>query len=814
MSFSKDTRYRLAIALCVLFTGLNAQHTLSGHIYNTSDQSTLVGATVVILDTKLATVSDQEGYFFIEDIASGTYIAEVSSVGFITTQTTIELVSSLDIDISIKEKLFDLPDIVVESVTMTGGASGVKNSLGSAHYIGQKEIQKFSYTDINRTLRNIPGVNIQEEDGYGLRPNIGLRATGSERSSKITVMEDGILAAPAPYAAPAAYYFPTVGRMEAIEILKGSSQIKYGPYTTGGAINLISTPLPIKFNGHADFITGSNNYKMLHANIGNAHDNVSYLVETLQFSADGFKQLDNGGDTGFDKQDFMAKVRVHTNQEAPIYQSLTFKIGQANEMSNETYLGLTAEDFDETPLRRYAGSQEDVMNTKHSQYSLTHFAQLTDFLDIHTSLYRNEFSRNWYKLDKVGGQSISNILNSPSDFPDQLSIIKGGSDVDNTNALAVKANNRSYYSKGLQTNLIFHHIQGSTKHRLDIGIRVHQDEIDRFQWVDLYNMNEGTMQLSSSGTPGTESNRVGLANATAIYGQYKVEVDRLTVTAGMRHEHISISRDDYGKEDTNRSGANLSSRENIVAVWIPGVAASFKISTKSKLFGGIHRGFAPPGSKEGTEPEKSWNYEMGYRLNTPILSGQVVAYLNDYSNLLGSDLAATGGLGSQDLFNGGSAIARGIEAEVSYDIGLATDLGLRLPVSLTYTYSDTYFTNSFESEFEAWESVDSGDKLPYVPTHQLAMSLSLEHQKVLFDISTRYSTGMLAQAGDYSDATIARTDDAFTVDIAMNYKLSSELSAFLNVNNVLDNTYVVALRPAGLRPNLPRTYNVGLKANF
>ncbi|MBW8050209.1 MAG: TonB-dependent receptor [Cytophagales bacterium] len=809
----------IALFSCISLYAQTAN--IEGRIIQNDGATSLLNVSVYLENTKFGATTNGSGNYLIKNVPVGNYTLVVSNVGYITLKKSIIVQpgETLKVYLRMVENVMDLPQVVIQSVTLTGGSSGVKNIPGSAHYISPKEIQKFSYTDINRTLRAVPGINIQEEDGFGLRPNIGLRGTGVERSSKITIMEDGVLMAPAPYAAPAAYYFPTIGRMQAVEILKGSSQIKYGPYTTGGAINLISTQIPNQFSGRISLLAGSFGSKNLHAFVGNSHKNIAYLVETFQYKADGFKQLDGGGNTGFDKKDYLAKLRINTNTTAKIYQSLTFKIGQTTETSNETYLGLTEDDFNANPLRRYSASQKDQMNTEQSQFSVRHVAQFSKFFNVTTTVYRSDFKRNWYKLDKilpdtgVSKIKISELLDEPDSNQLALNIITGATSP-NDDALHVKANNRSYYAQGVQTIFAFNFKTKNISHEIDLGFRFHQDQIDRFQWIDKYKMDNGVMELTSKGTPGTESNRIETANAFAGYVQYQLKYGNLTAIPGLRYENIQLERQDYKKSDPERTGSDLSERSNQVGVFIPGIGIGYKFNKYLSSFAGAHKGNSPPGSKEGTLPEKSINYELGIRYGKKSLTGEAIVFFNDYSNLLGTDLEANGGSGTGDQFNGGAVRSQGLELQLTYDLLSSKTSIFSIPVSLVYTYTDATFQNNFDSDFSPWGEVKAGDKLPYLANNQFTFLISLDHRKFSLNLSGKYVDEMRTKAGQGDILNNEKTDAQFVLDFSADYAISKNAALFANATNLTNQVYVIARRPAGLRPGMPRAFNMGVKANF
>lgn len=810
----------ILLALYLIFSVLFIQAQsgiIEGSVMQADSVTTLPGVNIYLEKTKHGAVTNGKGNYIIKDVPVGDYTLVISNIGYLTIKKKINVQENktMSINFSMTETISTLNEVVV----MTKGNTGLKEIPGSVHYISPKEIQKFSYTDINRILRAVPGVNMQEEDGFGLRPNIGLRGTGVERSSKITIMEDGVLMAPAPYAEPAAYYFPTIGRMQGIEILKGSSQIKYGPYTTGGAINLISTQIPTEFAGKVDLLGGSFGGRNLHAYVGNTHKNIAYMIESFQYSSAGFKQLDGGGNTGFDKKDYLAKFRVNTNSDAKMYQSLTFKIGQTKELSNETYLGLTEPDFDINPYRRYSASQKDLMNTTHTQYSLTHLIKLSKKINVVTTAYHSDFKRNWYKLDKVKDStgiktSITDLLDNPIGFNDAYDILTGAASI-NDDALFVRSNNRLYYGQGLQTVLNFNFKTSKIIHDVSLGFRYHQDQVDRFQWDDEYSMNKGIMQLTKSGTPGTESNRIKSADAIASYLQYKIKYKKFTVIPGIRYENIVLKQEDYGKNDPQRIGTNLAKSNNQVDVFIPGIGINYQFSRYLNIFTGVHKGFSPPGTNDETVPEESINYELGTRYTKNAISGQAVIFFNNYSNLLGSDLAAAGGGGTSDLFNAGEVRTKGIEFQITYDL-LSTlkQSTFRAPISFVYTYTDAFFKNSFVSSFEEWGTVSVNDKFPYLANNQFTFLLGLEHRKFTVNLSGKYMGEMRTTPGQGIMPSNEKINSYFLIDASAGYLTHQNISLFANITNLTDKTYLVARRPSGLRPGMPRAFNIGLKTNF
>ena len=85
-----------------------------------------------------------------------------------------------------KDTIHNLKEVTVNSDVIVGSKFKAKNRAGSTSFISPADLKTFHYADVSRILAKIPGVTVQEEDGFGLRPNIGMRGTNPNRSEKLT----------------------------------------------------------------------------------------------------------------------------------------------------------------------------------------------------------------------------------------------------------------------------------------------------------------------------------------------------------------------------------------------------------------------------------------------------------------------------------------------------------------------------------------------------------------------------------------------------------------------------------------------------
>ena len=731
---------------------------------------------------------------------------------------TLTLISSLLLNSQSQEQIQTridsitaLDEVIIKANTILGNKFVAKNRTGAAYFLSTAELAEFNYTDINRALSKIAGINFYEEDGFGLRPNISIRGTSPERSSKIAIMEDGILISPAPYSASSAYYFPSIARMQAVEVLKGSSQIQYGPYTTGGAINFVSTEIPESFKGKITTNYGSFNTGQTHSTFGNSFDNFGYMVEYLNYNSDGFKALGNDLNTGFDINEITSKIRLNSSDQSLISQSLEFKFHYYDEISNETYLGLTDDDFDINPSLRYPGSEKDKMDAEHTQYLITHQLNLSERFKITSNLYHNGFKRNWYKLDDIvyngDSQKISKVLSNPDKYSGHMSLVRGELN-ETDNSLKVKANNREYVSKGIQTKIDYHwYGRNDSFNDLEIGFRFHYDEEDRFQWEDIYNINNGFMSLSKYGDKGSQGNRISSANSFASYIMYKYKLKRFTITPGIRYESIDLERNDYGKSNPQRNKNEVSYRQNKVSVFIPGFGLNYSFNNNVSVFGGLHKGYSPPGSSEGQKAEESINIEIGTRLSYKKFNSELIFYQNNYTNLLGNDLAATGGFGELDPFNAGKALVNGLEFLLRTN--LIENNEVSVPFSLSYTLTNAKFLSDFGSTQDIWGEVSNGDRIPYIPIHQLNSSISFQADKYEINLSGNYN-------GKFSTIANGSVEipSYLIFDISFRYNLSSDITFRSKILNLFDKDYAVSRAPAGLRPGHPFGIYAGFEYRF
>ena len=700
---------------------------------------------------------------------------------------------------------------IVESVTIIGSKEDQKKLAGSGQIISNKNLLKAMDTDIQKILTAVPGVYMRTEEGYGLRPNISIRGTAIERSAKVAIMEDGVLVAPSPYTSSSAYYFPTTGRIHSVEVLKGPAAVSQGPQTIGGAINLISTPIPNTPSGKFVQELGENGMMRTHAYYGVTSGNFGALVEMHEHESDGFDSIANvGGDTGFDKSDLMVKARYETENH-----SLTFKMVDLDETSNQSYVGLSQASFNANPRVRYGATAYDKMMNDGEQTSLTYVGDFENFNVTFTS-WQNDYYRDWFKVSDFNNKKAHG---EQDDINELISDANNGS----ANAQAIldgklpvqieyKHNNRYYTNEGYQFSI-------NTSlgiHDLTLGYRDMEDSESRVQAHEYADQAADGSLSPLYGYIGlnNSNNRLRESSATSYYLQDTMDFGRLDITVGYRSEDY----DQRHRRWSDRAGPNLTmvrtgpadNRDTFATNdhTTQSFGATYEVSENLTLVAGFHEGMTP---MFGADPEEADNTELGIRYKDGAGEVEIFYFSSEYSNLAAECTLVSGAACNADesaVFSGGSADVEGIEFNGSW---IFDGDGISYPVAIAYTSTDATFNNSSESDY--FGVVAAGDDLPYIPSSSMALVAGfitdegLSGNMRLIDVGGSCS---IAACGTYNKIH-AHT----IIDLDLRKALNDAMDLYVIVENVTDDADIISRAPSeGARSQKPRTIKVGFSYKF
>ena len=665
-----------------------------------------------------------------------------------------------------------------------------KKTPGSAFVIESTVIEESRVFNVNEALRKVPGVHVREEEGVGLRPNIGIRGMNPTRSTKVLLLEDGLPLSYAPYGDNASYYHPPIDRYDSIEVSKGSQVIRFGPQTAGGVINYI-TPMPQKeFGGIAGFSMGTRGYMNSHLMMtGNGLIADIYRKESDGSRENMHSQLD----------DLNFKFARQLNDD----HKLVLRATHFREYSQLTYSGLTQKEYVNFGPR-YNPFKNDYFDANRTGISATHEWKLNADRKILTSLYGAYFDRDWWRqASTTTGLSCANGADSNTRKNGVIPL--NSSDLD---TCPYQGRLRNYTTTGLDSRIFQNYQNFGMENQLELGVK-YQNEVQRRRREDFttYNvfLNNGASSLVENLRRTTNAFSVFVSNKTQI--NEKFSVTPIVRIENINHQQNNVISNQFGKTSFTEL--------------VPGIGLSYQIDSNNLIYGGVHKGFSPPRVEDALvgssvvdlNAERSINAEIGVR-STMVkdVFFDVAVFRNDFKNLVQVGSIAGGTTNYQE----GKALIQGLEVANQIDKLLKSVEG-NIFIRTAYTYIPIADQKSAFSNSVGAGSV--GKRLPYSPENTLTLTLGykapsnwngrVEYVYVGKQFTDFANTVTPASNADGQSGEMAAYGIVNTV---LNYTIG-KTTMFVAAKNITDATYIVD-RTRGIQVGMPRTIQAGLKYAF
>ena len=515
-------------------------------------------------------------------------------------------------------------NIMKITVTGTKSESTVKDYAGSVNVIDKEDFDKSPSVDIRNLLKDIPGVTTRKTTRSGVRgtpgiSDVNIRGLDGDR---ILFLEDGVRL-PDRYELSVYYNlgqsdYVDFSFLKSTEIIKGSISSLYGSDALGGLIYYRTLkPYDILKSG-SDF---------------------SVEIPINYFSENDGRTFSNK--IAVKLSDKLSALFIYTNEisYATRVAAPSKYIDKTNNYGDNLFFNLQYDINDESSLNFIVNDVNRSSRVKASE------ANLANMTGLHNKLVSNTITER----TKVSAQYTYESQDDTALINKAQSIIYWQEGVVNDNfsrTIGITDEDKIY---SLTNELIGVNAEFNTDvmlfndvHKLTYGFELSENDGSRTRRTE--NLTTGITRTEKD-TPDTKTLRGGL------FLQDRFSSGDFDFTAGLRYDYFSIDSkmdDEYNFAESD----TIEAADDSYQVVIPKFTASYRASDDLTLYARYSQGFRPPvwyqlnasfenqivgyitQSNPDLKPEKSNDFEIGYKLNGDHYETTFATYYNRYSDFL------------------------------------------------------------------------------------------------------------------------------------------------------------------------------------
>ncbi|TCK09179.1 Fe(3+) dicitrate transport protein [Marinobacterium mangrovicola] len=644
-----------------------------------------------------------------------------------------------------------------------GSEEDVRTYPGARDVVSAEELHERGALNLEDALRSTPGLQVLDETGTGILPNIGVRGMNPLRSERVQFLVDGYPIAIGPYTNVGVSLFPvTLPSVDSIDMVRGGAAVHYGPNNLGGVVNLHTRPIPRE------------------------------LEQTVR------EQITIAEETGHLLNDFYYRIGGAVNEDL----ALQFQINTQN--------GDGARDHSDTDVSNFI---LDALYTPNDQHEIA--AQL-QYYDVDAELpgalsaqaYRDDITQSQRPYDAYDADMLRGTLTwtyTPTNDV-EFQWRNFAHDADRTFFFGQRLGTGDHWA---DPSLESTHVADSPRlftvygteprltvwngnHKMIFGARYIREEVE----FDVNRLELATGAYSNVRDWNFETDAWALYASDTIY----MMNDRVELTPGIRYETV---RTDYS------DGISGFEDDNNVDEVLPGLTLGFHATDNLFLFANTQRSLVPVQTAQVTKPgevgnETAWNYEIGTRLRaSDNLDIGATLFRIEHEDLIQYHRP------SDTYQNLGEARSQGLELTSSWQ---ASE---RLTLEANYTYLDT---EQLSGDFK-------GNELANASRHHLGASAHYRYGPWQASLSGTHVSESYTDAANTNEEAADGSAGRLPAYTLVNTRVSrdlklgddKQLQLAVSANNLLDEEYYFRgadVSPIGRIPGQGRSFILSAQLDF